>query len=325
VKRREFIGLVGGTAAWPLFARAQQPSMPVIGYLSSRSAETDAAMLAAVRRGLGESGYIEGSNLAIEYRFAEARYERMPALLTELAASKLKAIAVVGVTGEASFLQQMKASSIPIVFNTGVDPVRVGLVASLNRPGGNVTGISTLVFELIEKDLGLLHEVVPNAKTIAMLFNPDNAGDELNQAREAMDKLGRQLIILKASIDSELKAAFKLLDQQRADAILVTTSPFYLTRAKQIAALAAQYRVPAIYVRREYVEAGGLMSYGYDIADGYRLVGTYAGRILKGDKPADLPVEQPTKFQLVINLKAAKAIGLMIPPTLLARADEVIE
>jgi putative ABC transport system substrate-binding protein len=324
MRRREFITLIGGVAAASPFGVRAQP-MPVVGYLSSRSAETDAAMLAAVRRGLGENGYIEGSNLAIEYRFAEGRYERMPALLTELGGRKLEVIAVVGVTGEANLLRQMKASRIPIVFNMGVDPVRVGLVGSLNRPGGNVTGISTFVFELIEKGLGLLHELVPTAKTIAMLFNPDNASEELNEAREAMAKLGLQLNILKASIDSELDAAFNLLDQQRADAILISTSPFYLTRAKRIAALAAQYRVPAIYVRREYVEAGGLMSYGYDIADGYRLVGAYAGRILKGDKPADLPVEQPTKFELVINLKASKAIGLTIPPTLLARADEVIE
>jgi putative ABC transport system substrate-binding protein len=287
MQRRDFITLLGGAAASPFGARAQP--VPIIGYLSSRSAETDAAMLAAVRRGLGESGYIERSNLAIEYRFAEGRYERMPALLTELADRKLEVIAVVGVTGEAGFLLQMKASRIPIVFNMGVDPVRVGLVGSLNRPGGNVTGISTLVFELIEKGLGLLHELVPTAKTIAMLFNPDNASEELNEAREAMAKLGLQLDILKASIDSELDAAFKLLDQQRADAILISTSPFYLTRAKRIAALAAQYRVPAIYVRREYVEAGGLMSYGYDIADGYRLVGAYAGRIASPIHPDMLP------------------------------------
>jgi putative ABC transport system substrate-binding protein len=324
MRRRDFIkGVAGSATAWPFGVRAQP--MPIIGYLSARSAEADAAMLAAVRRGLAEGGYIEGNNLTIEYRFAGGRYERMPALLTELSGRKLEVIAVVGVTGEVNLLRQMKASQIPIVFNTGMDPVRVGLVTSLNRPGGNVTGINTLVTELIEKDLGLLHELIPTAKTIAMLFNPDNWGEELHQAREATAKLGLQLNVLKASIDSELNAAFTLLGQQRVDAILVTTSPFYLTRANQIAMLAEQYRAPAIYARREYVEAGGLMSYGYDTADGYRLVGTYAGRILHGDKPADLPVEQPTKFELVINLKAAKTIGLTIPPTLLARADEVIE
>ena len=324
MRRRDFIRVAGAAAAvWPFGVRAQR--MPTIGYLSSRSAETDAAMLAAVRRGLAESGYVEGRNLAIEYRFAEARYERMPALLTELSGRKPEVIAVVGVTGEVNLLRQMKGSPIPIVFNIGVDAVRVGLVGSLNRPGGNVTGINTLVFELVEKGLGLLHELVPTAKTIATLFNPTNSSDEIDQAREATAKLGLQLNVLKATNDSELKTTFALINEQHVSAILISTSPFYLTRAKQIAALAAQYRVPAIYVRREYAEAGGLMSYGYDIADGYRLVGAYAGRILNGAKPADLPVEQPTKFELVINLKAAKTIGLTIPPTLLARADEVIE
>jgi putative tryptophan/tyrosine transport system substrate-binding protein len=323
MRRRDFIKGIAGLAAWPFRVRAQP--VPTIGYLSSRSAETDAAMLAAVRRGLGDGGYTEGSDLTIEYRFADGRYEQMPALLTELARHKLEVIAAVGVTGEANFLRQMKASRIPIVFLMGVDPVRAGLVASLNRPGGNATGITSLVLELIEKGLGLLHELVPTAKTIAMLYNPDNSSEELNEAREAMNKLGLQLNVLKASIDSELNEAFKFLDRQQADAILVSTSPFYLTRAKQIAALAARYRVPAIYVRREYVEAGGLMSYGYDIADSYRLLGKYTGRILKGDKPADSPIVQPTKFELVINLKTAEVLGLTIPPTLLARADEVIE
>jgi len=219
----------------------------------------------------------------------------------------------------------MKTSHIPIVFVVGADPVRSGLVASLNRPGGNVTGICMLVSELIAKELGLLRELIPSAKTIALLWNPDNSSEELNYAREAIAKLGLQLNVLNASIDSELNDAFATLDQQRADAILVTTSPFYMTKAKRVAALAAQYRVPAIYVRREFVEAGGLMSYSYDTPDSYRSVGVYSSRILKGDLPGDLPVLQPTKFQLVVNLKTAKALGLTIPDKLIALADEVIE
>jgi len=282
-------------------------------------------MLVAFRGGLAEVGFVEGRNVTIEYRFAEGRYERMPALLTELIGRKLEVVAVVGVTGEPNLLHEMRASLTPIVFNIGIDPVRVGLISSLNHPGGNVTGVSTLVFELIEKALGLLHELVPSGKTFAMLYNPDNSSDEINQAHDAITKLGLQLNVLKATTDDELDAAFTVLDQQGADALLVSTSPFYLTRAKHIAALAAQYRVPTIYVRREYVEADGLMSYGYVVADGYRLVGIDSGRVLMGARPADLPVQQPTKFELVIGLKTAEALGLTIPPTLLARADEVIE
>ena len=324
MRRREVVTLLGGATAWPFAARAQQPK-PNVGYLSGRSAETDAAMLAAFRRGLGEGGYVEGRNLAIEYRFTDGRYERMAALLAELIGRKPEVIIVVGVTAEPTLLRQMKTSQIPIVFVTGADPVRTGLVASLNRPGGNVTGICTLVSEMIAKELGLLRELIPSAKTIAMLWNPHNSSEEPNEAREVTAKLGLQLNVLNASTDSELNDAFAMLDHQRANAILVTTSPFYLTKAKQIAALAAQYRVPAIYVRREYVEAGGLMSYGYDIFDSYRLVGVYSARILKGDKAGDLPVLQPTKFELVINLKTAKTLGITFPPGLLAIADEAIE
>jgi putative ABC transport system substrate-binding protein len=310
MRRRDFITLLGSAAAaWPLAARAQ-PKLNV-GYLSGRSTETDVAMLAAFRHGLGEGGYVEGRNLAIEYRFADGRYERMATLLTELAGRKPEVIAVTGVTAEPTFLLQMKTSQIPIVFIVGADPVRSGLVASLNRPGGNVTGICTLVAELMAKELGLLRELVPS--------------EELNDTREAIAKLGLQLNVLNASTDSELNDAFATLDRQRADAILVTTSPFYMTKAKRVAELAAQYRVPAIYVRREYVDAGGLMSYGYDISDSYRLAGVYSGRILKGDRPGDLPVLQPTKFQLVVNLKTAKELGLTVPDRLLALADEVID
>ena len=270
-------------------------------------------------------GYVESGNLAIEYRFADGRYERMPALMTELTGRKVALMVIAGVTAEVGFLRQLRSSQIPIVFNIGVDPVRFGLVASLNRPGGNATGISTLVDELMGKELGLLHELIPTAKTIAMLNNPDNSGQALADARAAAATLGMQLNALDARTDSEIDAAFATLAQQRVDAMLVMTSPLYLTRAKWIGALAAQYRVPAIYARREYVEAGGLLSYGYDIPDGYRPMGTYASRILKGEKPADLPVLLPTKFELVINLKTAKVLGLTVPDTLLARADEVIE
>ena len=323
LKRREFILVLGGAVVWRHASRAQ-PKLNV-GYLSGRSAETEVAMLAAFRNGLSEGGYVEDRNLAIEYRFADGRIERMAALLTELAGRKPEVIAVTGVSAEPTFLRQMKTSQIPIVFIVGTDPVRSGLVASLNRPGGNVTGICTLVSDLMAKELGLLRELVPGAKTIAMLWNPDNSSEELNDTREAIAKLGLQLNVLNASTDSELNDAFATLDRQRADAILVTTSPFYMTKAKRVAELAAQYRVPAIYVRREYVDAGGLMSYGYDIPDSYRLAGVYSGRILKGDRPGDLPVLQPTKFEFVINLKTAKTLGITFPPGLLAIADEAIE
>ena len=329
MRRRDFITLLGGAAASPLAARAQQqPAMPVIAYLSSRSAESDVSMLVAFRRGLNETGYVEGRNLAIEYRFADGQYARLPALATDLIRRQVAVIVYAGAPSPSNpdaAWQQLRASQIPIVFNTGQDPVRAGLVASFNRPGGNITGISTLVNLLTGKSLGLLHELVPNARTIALLHSAISLNTAVNDARAATATLGLQLIVLNADTNSEIDAAFATLNQQRADAMVVATSPFFVTRAKQIAALVASHRLPAIYARREFAEAGGLMSYGYDVGDGYRQMGNYAGRILKGDKAGDLPVFQPTKFELVINLKTAKALGVMVPTTLITISDELIE
>jgi len=335
MRRRDFITLLGGAAAArPLAARAQQPAMPVIAYLSSRSAESDVSMLVAFRRGLSATGYVEGQNVAIEYRFADGQSDRLTALVTDLVRRRVAVIVHAGAgagTPDAAW-QQMRSSQIPIVFNTGADPVRLGLVASMNRPGGNMTGINTLVGELTGKRLGLLHELVPNAKTIALLLDPNSPGQyssdvvgvPLTDARAAAATLGHELIVLYTHTVSEFDAAFATLNQ-RADAMVVATSPFFVTRAKQIAALVASRRLPAIYARREFAEAGGLMSYGYDVGDGYRQMGNYAGRILKGDKAGDLPVFQPTKFELVINLKTAKALGITVPTTLITISDELIE
>jgi putative ABC transport system substrate-binding protein len=302
--------------------------MPLIGYLGSRAADSDVSMLGSVRRGLGDLGYVEGRNVAIEYRFADGRYDRLPALFTDLLARRVALIVYGGTVTSEPMLGIMRASQMPIIFNVGADPVRLGLVASMNRPGGNVTGINTLSGELSEKRLGLLHDLVPKPATIAALVDPSlasGAAIELRAARDAAQTLGQKLHILNARTVEEIDAQFASLDLEPADAMLVTVSPFFVTRAEQIVALAARHRIPAIYPRREFAEAGGLISYGYNVADGYREMGRYAGRILNGEKPADLPVFQPTRFELLINLKAARAIGLTIPPTLLALADEVIE
>jgi putative ABC transport system substrate-binding protein len=329
MRRREFITVLGSAAAWPLAARPQQPKMPLIGYLSGRTADTDASVLVSFRRGLGDVGYSEGRNVAMEYHFADGRYDRLSAQMTDLTQRKVGVIVLGGFLLNEELVQQVRASPIPIVFTTGSDPVRQGLVASMNRPGGNLTGINTLVAELSGKHLGLLRDLVPKAATIVALIDP--RGDEarrtsrLRDARDATAARGQKLLVLEASTADEINAQFDRLDQEPADAMFVTVSPFFLTRAEQIAALAARHRIPAIYTRREYAEAGGLMSYGYNVADGYREMGRYAGRILNGEKPADLPVIQTTKFELVINLKAAKAIGLTIPPGVFAIADEVIE
>jgi len=331
MQRREFITLLGGATAWPLTAWAQQRTLPVIGYLSARSSASDVAMLVAFRRGLAEIGYAEDRNAAIEYRFAEGQYDRLPVLATDLIGRHVAVIVYAGARDPSvdAVWRPLRASNIPIVFNGTNDPVGAGLVSSFNRPGGNITGIVPLN-TLIGKFIGLLHELVPDAKTIAILANnPQNLDRQqqlvTDEAREAAAKLGVQLIFLFAGSEGEIDAAFAAMKQQRAEALVVRTSPFFVTRAKLIASLAGRYRLPALYARREYAEAGGLMSYGYDVADGYRLLGGYAGRILKGDKPADLPVFQPTKFELLINLKAANALGFTIPPRLLAIADEVIE
>jgi len=335
MRRRDFIAGLGGSAvAWPLTARAQQrqPAIPVIGYLGARSSESDVAMLAAFSRGLAEIGYAEGRNVAIEYRFADGQPDRIPATATDLTGRHVAVIIYAGATGtpEDAVWRPLRASNIPIVFNGGgLDPVRSGLVSSFNRPGGNITGIVPLNLPLMGKNIGLLHELVPDAKTIAVLVTSAYQGQAAqlakDEAREPAATLGVQLLFFKADTEGEIDAAFAAMNQQRAEALLVRTSPFFVTRAKLIASLAGRYRVPAIYPRREFAEAGGLMSYGYDVADGYRLLGVYAGRILNGEKAGDLPVFQPTKFELVINLKTAKAIGFEIPVKVLALADEVIE
>ena len=311
MRRRDFITLLGGAAAArPLAARAQQPAMPVIAYLSSRSAESDVSMLVAFRRGLNETGYVEGRNLAIEYRFGDGQYARLPALATDLIRRQVAVIVYAGAPSPSNpdaAWQQLRASQIPIVFNTGQDPVRAGLVASFNRPGGNITGISTLVNLLTGKSLGLLHELVPNARTIALLHSALSLNTAVNDARAATATLGLQLIVLNADTNSEIDAAFATLNQQRADAMVVATSPFFVTRAKQIAALVASHRLPAIYARREFAQAGGLMSYGYDVGDGYRQMGNYAGRSVR--KPAQI---RKGKLRKVMerNLHASGSICL---------------
>jgi putative tryptophan/tyrosine transport system substrate-binding protein len=338
IRRREFVALLSGAVARPLAARAQQPALPVIGYLSSRSWESDASMLAAFRRGLNESGYFEGMNVTIEHRWAEGQTDRLLALFTDLARRQVGVIVFAGLSYDEALLRVVRASQIPIVFNTAYDPVRLGLVASMNRPGGNITGINTLLGQLTTKHVGLLRELLPDAKTIAVLANSYGAFEQLqsdareaaltqmdSDAREAADKLGFQLIVLNAATESEIEAAFTEVNAQQADAIAVATAPFSPIRAAQIARLATLHRVPTISARREFAVAGGLMSYGFDIVDSYSLMANYAARILKGVAAGDLPVFQPTKLELVINLRTARALGLTVPTTLLVSVDEVID
>jgi putative ABC transport system substrate-binding protein len=326
MRRREFITLLGGAAmARPLTARAQQPAMPVIGFLNALG-QNDRPNPAAFRRGLGEAGYVDGRNVTIEYRFAENQYDRLPALAANLAGRKVNVIAATG--GGAAVLAAMTATkTIPIVFTSGGDPVHERYVASLNRPGGNVTGVTWFTTLVAGKGLGLLHELVPTAALIAVLTNPKlpESARIPTDAQEAARTLGQQLLVLNASTPSEIDAAFATMRQRRANALFVGGDPFFSSRRQQIVALTARDAIPAMYTNREFVEEGGLISYGNDTVDGYRRAGVYVGRILNGASPSDLPIDQATKFELIVNVKTAKAIGLTIPESFLARADEVIE
>jgi putative tryptophan/tyrosine transport system substrate-binding protein len=327
VKRRDFIKVMGGAAAaWPLGARAQQAATPVIGSLTGHSRISFAAYLSAFQRGLADMGFVEGRNLAIEYRFAEGRYDRMPEMAADLVRRPVAAMLVTG-GGAQPVLTSRIVTTIPVVFVTGADPVRGGIVQSLNRPGGNVTGVYQFAAAMDAKRLGMLREIVPSARDIGVLVNPTYAEVEtqLKEVGQAASTLGLAPHVLRASTEGEIDAAFAAIAAMRAGALLVCADPFFNSRRNQIVALAARHTIPAIYEQREFAEAGGLVSYGASIRQAYAQAGTYTGRILKGEKPADLPVAQTTKFELIINLVVAKAFRLDIPPHVLALADEVIE
>jgi putative ABC transport system substrate-binding protein len=325
--RREFITLLlGGAAAWPLAARAQQQTMPVVGFLHSSSAEPNANRVAAFRKGLSEAGYVEGQNVVIEFRWAEGQDDRLPDLAADLIRRRVAVIATPAST-EAALAAKAATTSIPIVFAIAADPVALGLIASLNRPGGNITGVSFQFVELVSKQLGMLRELVPGANRFVALVGPNAALADavVKDLQASASALGLPIEILRGGTAREIDAAFENLVQKPGGAMWVSPDAFFTGRRAQIVTLAARHALPAIYYAREFAEIGGLMSYGANVANGYQLTGIYVGRVLKGEKPADLPVVQPTKFELVINLNTARAVGIAIPNTLLALADEVIE
>ncbi len=327
MRRRDFIKVIAGsTVAWPPAARAQQPAMPVIGFLRNTSPDDSADLVAAMRRGLNQSGYVEGKNLAIEYRFAENRYERLPALAADLVRRQVAVIIAAG--NASSFAAKAATTTIPIVFSTGDDPIQIGLVSSLRRPGGNVTGVSfATTAPLAAKRLDLLHELLPNVTTIAYLMNPNNptAEIEMREVQTAAPALGLEVMVVNAGSENDFEAAFASLSGRRNLALFIGGDSLNLSGRDRLVALAARHALPAMYFLREFAVAGGLISYGASISDAYRQAGLYTGEILKGAKPADLPVILPTKFELVINLKSAKALGLEVPLSILIRLDEAIE
>jgi putative ABC transport system substrate-binding protein len=327
MRRREFIGLLGGAAtAWPAAARAQRTKVPIVGFVSSLSPEASVRRVAAFRKGLNETGYVEGQNVMVEYYWLEGQADRRPSLIADLVRRRVAVIATPNTGG--ALAAKAATTTIPIVFGVGEDPVKLSLVASLARPGGNATGIYFVATEVVAKRLELLHQLVPKAVRVAVLVNPAIASitqTTLRDIPEAARLLGLQIQVFNASTPREIEAAFDTLVHDRADALFVAPGAFFASRRVKLTTLAARHGIPATYSNREYAEAGGLISYGTDILDGWRQVGVYAGQILKGAAPADLPVMQPTKYELVINLKTAKALGLEVPPMLLARADEVIE
>jgi ABC-type uncharacterized transport system substrate-binding protein len=325
--RREFVALIGSAASWPVVARAQQLAMPVIGFLNSASAGPWTHLVAAFRSGLKEMGYVEGQNVAIEFRWAEGQFDRLPRLAADLVSRQVAVLVAAG--GDPVALAAKGAThTIPVIFHMGEDPIALGLVASFNRPGGNVTGLTLFHIAVAGKRLELLLELVPAAALIGLLVHPGAptiAENEVRSVQSAAAVLGRQVRILSASNEAQIEEAFAAAAQQRIAGLIISGDAFFTNRRNQVATLAARYTIPTIYAWREYVAAGGLLSYGNSLTDGYRRVGVYAGRVLKGEKPADMPVMQPTKFELAINLKTAKALGLTIPQTLLVAADEVIE
>ncbi len=325
MRRREFIALAGSTAAWPIAARAQQQPMPVIGFLNSASPDGYAPQLAAFRQALKDAGFAEGQNVTIEYHWARGQYDRLPAMAADLIH---RGVAVIVANTPANIAAKNATTTIPIVFTTGNDPVQLGLVTSLSRPGGNVTGISQLTVELAPKRLELAHELVPTATVIGLLVNPKNFAQTAVTTKEiqaAATKLGLQLVVLQASTEAEIEDAFATGTQKSIGALVIAPDPFFITMGEKMGALAVQHPVPAIFEYRRFANAGGLASYGASLIESYRLAGVYTGRILKGEKPADLPVQESTKVEMIINMKTAKALGITVPISILGRADEVIE